>query len=132
MYEELVDYIDAIYGPRNEAWFPVLGGSTVMLRAIPLLRMLGYWRMQIYGFDSCLMDTEHHAYPQQENDEKMVVHVSIGGKVFACHPWMASQLQEFLDIMRLLADEVALVVHGNGAIAHIIATAAESDDFELL
>jgi hypothetical protein len=32
----------------------VPGGSTVMLRAIPLLRMLGFWRLHLFGFDSCV------------------------------------------------------------------------------
>lgn len=131
MYDELISEIDSIYGPKDIAWFPVLGGSTVMLRAIPLLRMLGFKRMEVYGFDSCLMDDAHHAYSQPENDSERVVKVTVGGRVFKCHAWMCSQAQEFVDIMRLMADEVQLAVHGDGAIAHIIATAATPDDFEL-
>lgn len=132
MYEGIADELDALYGPKDEAWFPVPGGSTVMLRALPLLRMLGFHRFEIYGFDSCLMDGEHHAYRQDENEYERRVKVSIGGRVFECHAWMASQLQEFVDLMRKLADEVQLVVHGNGAIAHIIETAAEPDELELV
>lgn len=132
MYDELIEEIDSIYGPKGESWFPVLGGSTVMLRAIPLLRMLGFKRLEIYGFDSCLMGDQHHAYAQAENESETVVKVTVGGRVFHCHAWMASQLQEFVDIMRLMADEVQLAVHGDGAIAHIITTAAVSDDFELV
>jgi len=126
----LCDELDRLYGDRP--WYGVPGGSTVMLRALPLLRMLGYWRFEIYGFDSCLADTQHHAYTQPENDYERVVQVSAGGKVFACHSWMASQMQEFVDLMTRLAHEVELVVHGDGAIAHIIKTAAEPDQLELL
>jgi hypothetical protein len=132
MFDELIEEIDSIYGPKGEAWFPVLGGSTVMLRAIPLLRMLGFKRMEIFGFDSCIMGHDHHAYAQPENDSETVVKVSVGGRVFHCHPWMCSQCQEFVDIMRLMADEVELAVRGDGAIAHIVRTAATPDDFELI
>lgn len=131
MYDDLIEEIDALYGPKGEEWFPVLGGSTVMLRAIPLLRMLGFKRLEIYGFDSCLMDDAHHAYAQPENDSERVVKVTVGGRVFKCHAWMASQLQEFVDIMRLMADEIQLAVHGDGAIAHVITTAAAPEEFEL-
>ncbi len=109
---------------RNTAgeYFPVPGGSTVVLRALPLLRMLGFRRMHFYGFDSCLTGDVHHAYAQAENDAEVAVPVTCGDRTFMCTPWMASQASEFRDVVKLLGDEVEMQVHGDGLIAHIIKT----------
>ena len=110
---------------RAGFFFPVPGGSTVILRAIPLLRLLGFWRMHIFGFDSCTRGGQHHAYQQSENDHEQVIPVTCGGRTFECTPWQASQASEFRDLVRFLGDEVELCVHGDGLIAHMIATGAE-------
>lgn len=110
---------------RTGNYFPVPGGSTVVLRAIALLRMLGYWRFHIFGFDSCVRpDGAHHAYAQAENDNEVVVPVTCGGKTFECTPWMLSQASEFRDLVKFLGDEVELAVYGEGLIATMIATGA--------
>jgi len=115
----------------NGEWYPVPGGSTVMLRTITLFRLLGYAKMHIYGFDSCLRDKQHHAYVQKENDDKQEVTVTIGNKMFTCHAWMASQAQEFIDQTKLLSDEVELAVYGDGLIAEILKQASQDDVIEL-
>jgi hypothetical protein len=105
-------------------YFPIFGGCTVVLRAIPLLRMLGFWQMHLYGFDSCISASGHHAYPQKQNDRDQVIPVSCGGRTFECAPWMLSQAQEFVEMVGFLGDEVSLAVHGDGLIAHILKTGA--------
>jgi SAM-dependent methyltransferase len=127
---ELVKIRDEHYGPRGESWFPVWGGSTVTLRAFCLLRMLGFWRFQVYGFDSCLMGDKHHAYAQPENDADPVVKVLCGERVFHCTPWHVSQAHEFQDQAKAMGDEVEMVVHGDGLIAHILKTGAELADLD--
>ena len=62
MYKETLDR------KFPEGWYGIPGGSTVLLRAIPLLRMLGYRKFHLFGCDSCVMDGVHHAYTQPEND----------------------------------------------------------------
>ena len=105
--------------------YPVFGGSTVMLRAIPLLMMLGIRKIHIYGFDSCLLDDRHHAYAQAENDGAPVMDVLVGGKTFKCHPWMAVQAQEFIELVKhMLPEDAELAVYGDGLIAHILNTGA--------
>ncbi len=132
--EELSQELDEHYTARGENWFPSPGGSTVMLRAFTLLRMLGFHRFEVYGFDSCLMDGEHHAYEQPENAndgvESRLVRVSCGNETFLCTPWMASQAQEFIDLIKFMGDEMDLVVHGNGLISHILKTAAAGVEVE--
>jgi hypothetical protein len=105
-------------------FYPIPGGSTVMLRAIPLMRMLGFWRLHLFGFDSCVAG-RHHAYDQPENDHQQVVPVVIGGRSFECVPWMLHQANEFIGMVPMLGDEVELAVHGDGLIAHILATSAQ-------
>lgn len=101
------------------------GGSTVVLRAIPLLRTLGYSRMHIFGFDSCVSRGQHHAYAQAENTkDSMTVPVSCGGRSFDCTAWHISQAAEFRDLVAFMGSEVELAVYGDGLIAHILKTGA--------
>ncbi len=120
------DAAEAVIRERTGYFFPVPGGSTVVLRAIPLLRMMGFWRMHIFGLDSCVRRTDesHHAYSQPENDNEHLFPVGCGGVQFWCAPWMVSQASEFRGLVRSLGDEVEMAVYGDGLIAHIIKTGA--------
>lgn len=114
---------------RYKYIFPVPGGSTVLLRAIPLMRMLGFKRFHLYGCDSCVTVTgEHHAYEQTENDGAMVVPVVVNGRVFSCTPWMVSQAQEMQDLIRAIGEEIELEIYGDGLLSYILKTVAERDD----
>ncbi len=105
-------------------FYPTPGGSTVILRAIPLLRMLGFKRMHVFGWDSCVIGDEHHAYAQTENDREPTFPITCGGRVFWCVGWHISQATEFRDLVKFLADEVELAVYGDGLIAHMLQTGA--------
>ncbi len=170
--EMIREELDAVH----EIWYGVPGGSTVLLRALPLLRMLGYRKFHLFGCDSCLspqwelqrppghpragstvvMDGRefypsreaaqaaddryarefsmggsvpvqcdaHHAYSQPENDDPLVIPVTVGGRVFYCHAWMVSQAQEFQTLIRFLGDEMEIEVHGDGLLGHILNTGA--------
>jgi hypothetical protein len=104
--------------------YPVPGGSTVLLRAIPLFRMLGFKRFHVFGCDSCLEDGAHHAYSQPENDEQPVIPVRIGDKEFMCHPWMISQAQEFIDLVKCMGDVMELEIYG-GLLRQILVSGAD-------
>lgn len=102
------------------------GGSTVTLRTICLMRILGFRKMHIYGFDSCCVDGEHHAYSQPENDYKVRnIPLTVGGRTFDCQPWMVYQAEDFVDMVKTIGDEFELDVKGDGLIAHILKTGAE-------
>ncbi len=126
--ESIKDLLDVQY----RVWWGIPGGSTVMLRAIPLLRMLGFKKFHLYGFDSCIRDAgetgEHHAYSQAENDSEHVISVTVGERVFRCHSWMVSQGSEFCELVKFLGDEIELNVRGDGLISHILETGAAMDD----
>ena len=123
--EEIQDSLQEVY-PKC---FPVPGGSTVLLRAIPLFRMLGFKRFHIFGCDSCLQDGAHHAYEQKENDEQAVIPVRVGGKVYYCNLWMVSQAREFIDLIGCMGDVMELNIHG-GLLRQILESGAERATLE--
>lgn len=118
---KVLDLTDELF----EDWMPVPGGSTVTLRGLCLLRMLGFHKIHVYGFDSCYREDAHHAYEQPENDYgRKRIPVSVGGKVFLCDAWMYSQAREFMGMVGMFGDEIDLDVKGDGLIAQIIKTGA--------
>lgn len=113
---------------RDFEWFPVHGGSTVVSRTLVVLAMLGFRNIEVFGWDSCLVDDKHHAYEQSENDSAHVVTIDVGGREFRCHPWMVVQANEVPKIIRYILgpiDGFNLNVRGNGLIAHMINHAAK-------
>lgn len=114
------DENEALIREKTGNFFPIPGGSTVILRSIPLLRMLGFTKIHLFGFDSCVSDDSHHAYPQPENDGELTMPLTCGGRTFNCTPWMVSQAAEFRDLVKFMGDEVELAVYGDGLIAHMI------------
>lgn len=114
----------------DREWYPVPGGTTVTLRALPLLAMLGFRRIHVYGFDSCLRGDAHHAYAQPENDGCGVMAISVAGREFLCHGWMVKQAQEFQEVVRhlLIPAGVELAVHGDGLISAILNAAAAANE----
>ena len=111
------------YRSTKREWFPVFGGTTVVSRALVLLAMLGFRKVEVFGWDSCIMGDEHHAYPQPENDSSNVINVTVGNRTFRCHGWMAVQAGEFTKIVRHILgriEDFEMVVHGDGLIAHLL------------
>jgi hypothetical protein len=123
------ELLNDILAKQYRTWYPVPGGSTVLLRAIPLFRMLGFKQFHLFGCDSCLDNEVHHAYEQIENDGQISIPVNVGGKIFNCNPWMISQAQEFIDLIRMLGDEIELNIYG-GLLRHILETGASSADIK--
>lgn len=121
--------IQEILATEYRNWYAVPGGSTALLRAIPMFRMLGFKRFHIFGCDSCLEDGKHHAYAQAENDGLPVVPVKVGGKLFYCHPWMVSQAREFIDLIKFMGDVMELQVYG-GLLHQILVTGASNADIK--
>jgi len=131
--EEILPVIREHFGKEHDEWWATPGGSTVMLRAICLLPFIGYYKMHIYGMDSCMIGDKHHSYAQPENEHKNIISMAvkatdvegIPARMFQCQPWMASQAQEFKDMIPMLGDHVLLDVKGDGLIAHMLKTGAQ-------
>lgn len=115
---------------------PVTIGTTVAIRAISLLRMLGFLRIEIFGLDSCWLDGRHHAYHQAENDRDQRIPVTLrptagDGKYrddlahrFICAPWHIRQAEDFMKLTQERGNQLQLKVHGSGLIATMIETGA--------
>ena len=126
-HEEVTEFLKSYYFERFHI---VEGGSTVGSRSLMLLRMLGFSRMHVYGFDSCLIGDKHHAYEQKENDGDQTIKIVTkpNEREFVCAAWMAKQAQEFQDIVQHRGDLFELNVIGDGLIAHIIKTGSRLEN----
>ena len=126
--EKYKEMLDLAYDGR---WWWVPGGSTVLLRTIPLMRMLGYRKFHLYGCDSCMMGDKHHAYAQAENDKEVYLSTVLNVKdvpterTFKTTVWQVSQAHEFISLIKFLGEEIDLQVHGDGLLAYILRTGAE-------
>lgn len=143
LFHVAVKSIEDLLHKHRGLYFDASGGSTVLLRAICVLTMMGFRKFHLIGCDSCLlpaeveatvhgMTDEHHAYLQPENDNAPVIPVTVRGKVFKCHPWMISQAQEFMDLIRLYGHVIELDVKGPGLLAAILEAGAEAADEEIM
>lgn len=126
---EIKAYLDQFY---LESWHGVAGGTTVMSRAIGLLRSLGYLRFDLFGIDSCFMNGQHHAYDQAENTKDRLIPVKAAPsghdekeREFLCAPWHLKQVEDMLRFIRFNGEKFLLNVHGDGLLAHVLRTNAE-------
>ena len=99
------------------------GGSTVGLSAMVLAAVLGFRFIHLYGYDSSLAGDDHHAYPQPQNADDLIVDVlEDDGTRWRAAPWMVQQAQEFpglcQDLMEHYGVEV-ITVAGEGLLPHI-------------
>lgn len=116
--------------PRRH-YHPVTLGTTVGIRAISLLRMLGFQRIDIFGLDSCWMAGNHHGYRQCENDADHMIDVwlrpSDDSAVhnFTCSPWHVKQAEDFKALIKERGNLFQLSVRGDGLIATMMRLGAE-------
>ena len=113
------DNEDLLKEQYGNNYFPIMGGSTVTLRAIHLFRMLGFSKFEVYGFDSCIIG-QHHAYEQKENDDEQVIDVIVADKEFRCTAAHYHQAKEFVQMIGKTGEYYDLAIHGDGLISHII------------
>lgn len=128
--DEDVEVTNEIYGEIYKKWFPIPGGCSVTLRALNALQMMGFRKVHLYGFDSCLTDEEHHAYEQNENDDTPIVTVRVGkgtrhDREFQCADWMAVQAKELLKLVPIYFTDLDLQVYGDGLISYLVKTGAD-------
>ena len=115
-----------------ERCFPVALGVTIGIRAIWLLRLLGFTSIEIFGLDSCWLEGRHHSYAQPENDRdgRRVIWLRPEGRDdkaqrFECATWHVRQARDFMKLITDRGDMFRLNVHGNGLLAAILRTGAE-------
>jgi len=105
-------------------WVPIQGGPTIMLRALRLFSVLGYYKFDLYGFDSCVIDGQHHAYEQESANDENAVKIGCNGKEFSVRAVDIQQAMEFIKTVKHFGQNWKLRVHGDGLIEHMIRTGA--------
>lgn len=113
-------------------WTKVSGGTTVAMRALTLMRLLGYLRFDLFGVDSCYLDGAGHAYAQPENDKDRRIPFRVEptgcpelGRVFTCAPWHLKQLEDFIQLVRINGQHFRINVHGEGLLAYALQSSAD-------
>jgi len=104
----------------TDQWVPIQGGSTIALRAIRLLQIMGYSNFEIFGLDSCFLDGKHHAYDQPNADNQESVQIKLNDHIFTVSAWMVQQSMDFMTMVKAFGQDWNLKVHGPGLIATMI------------
>jgi len=119
----------------KEGDYVVGGGCTVGTRAIVLAMNFGYYDIHLFGFDTCLDETdEHHAYKFQNEEIETIGDVMeialdhASGKKFKVAGYMLGQLFDLKTILATSASKLKLTVHGGGLIAHLLEIAAKRQE----
>lgn len=109
------------FSDKNMLW--VGSGTSVGLRSIFLLYMMGYRHFHIYGYDSSYQNEAGHAYEQKLNNGEKVLDVIVQGRTFKSAPWMITQAQEFLEVMEYMTGQgCQFTIHGDGLLQYMVKT----------
>ena len=114
----------------------LIGGSTTVgMRALRIVHVLGFRQAHLYGYDSSVdaVIGECHAYPQDENgnDLRTLREVEVAGEMFYAPPWMIRQADDFrLIASGLMAEGLAIHVHGDGLLPTIAREMGKVDRIE--
>ena len=111
---------------QEKPWIPVQAGSTLTVRAIRLFNILGYKNFHVFGFDSCYMGDEHHAYEQPDADKHKKMKLEFEGKIFTVSPWMIAQFMEFQKFVQNFGMGINMKVYGEGLISRLIERGGKS------
>lgn len=93
------------------------GGFTVGCLSLNLLHKMGFTHFDLYGYDSCYaLDGRHHATEQNWHLTDPKVY-QVGERAFLAEPWMAAQVQFFLEQIEANRWNYTVDVKGDGMLA---------------
>jgi uncharacterized Rossmann fold enzyme len=105
------------------------GGSTSGMRAMTLAWAMGFRRMHLFGYDSCMINYDPEKNPVQElkidgtlAKDGEPLKLWINERTFYCNPAMAAQCTEFEKVMNAFKGQIQVKVYGDGAIPHLART----------
>lgn len=103
------------------------GGCTVALRCISLSMMMGYSNIHMFGMDSCITNTEHHAYDFESEDEELgqIYNIALGlepayggtgptSKSYKCAGYQLAQVSHFQEFYLAHKGTFIPTFHGPG------------------
>lgn len=102
------------------------GGCTIGTRAIMAAIGMGYKNIHLYGYDTCVSETQHHAY-EFNNPEKESLGELIDVKLdhpdsptFKAAGYMLAQLFDFQSLLKTYATNLNIEVFGGGLLAETL------------
>lgn len=117
---------------RKDKIFFVHGGSTSGLRSVSLAWLMGFRRINLFGFDSSLKDKESALLKiTGEKNEKDMMVVVVDDRHFFCDPAMSCQGNEFLPQIKG-SDDLQVKVWGEGFIPYVSQRAAMRGDWQFV
>lgn len=100
---------------------------SITLVAQSLFRFMGYHRFEMYGWDCCYLDGEHHATPQDigpEDFTKPIILQDAAGSTVAEFmtrgPWVAELNDAIIQTQNLRTMGYQVAVHGPGLIGRVL------------
>lgn len=102
----------------------IAGGSSVGMRALRLVHVLGHRTVHLFGYDSSYANSAvgydppsqlSHAYPQPENEKDEPRGCLVGGRWFVSTAWMIRQAADFQHIAAaMMAEGMNFRLYGDG------------------
>lgn len=97
--------------------FPVVSWVSITLCAFELMARIGWRRFEVWGWDGCFLDGQHHAADQAHEAERMEVDLGGAEPVITTPAWM---LEAQSAGQRLAGFPFRVHIHGPGLIAQIM------------
>lgn len=102
-----------------EGRMKVTGGSTTGLRTMTIAYLLGFRKIVLYGFDSCMRDGVKRVTGAKAPDKLMPIFVGQNPTKFWCNGAMAAQATEF-ELNWTMMPDLRVRVVGGGVLAAIM------------
>jgi len=117
---------------RNDTFHFVAGGSTSGLRSITLAYLMGFRRINLFGFDSCLNNEKDQLLKiTGEKNEKEMMVVVVDDRHFFCDPAMSCQGNELMPQVKGMTD-MQIMCWGDGFIPYVVHQAACRGDWQFV
>ncbi len=116
--------------PRSKRM--IANGSTAAGRAIALLRVLGFYKMKLYGYDSCYREPQDQDATTKDGTKKFW-EISRFGKKFWSSLEMVAQVQDFEQMFQHTCGDPSFEMEfiGDGIIPHVYKNyCVDKDDFD--
>lgn len=117
----------------------IIGGCTIGTRAIGMAIAMGFRKIHLYGYDSCLTNEyRHHAYAFQNPDVETlgeIKEIKIDGEdspIFRVAGYMLAQIHDFQYILQRFSETLQIEVHSDGPLAYLMKRAKQKYEQEKL
>lgn len=102
------------------------GGCTIGTRAIMAAIGMGYKKLHLFGYDSCVYEDKHHAYEFLHPDKEILgdlIDVKLDhpdSPTFKAAGYMLAQLFDFQNLLKTYATNLNIEIFGGGLLAECL------------